>query len=111
MRDAIQKDIDEARAYFASGSPDRQGYRDLGRNRKEYIRALEREGVQYEHLYDDPEVAHIMEEFTNLLSMIDMLIGGGRRKRGPRSRKTLRKKRTHTRRHLRNLTLRRRVRA
>lgn len=68
-------------------------------------------------IYADEEVIDAVGEYQDVYSSVSdvysqrMELSGGRRKRRPANRKTLRKKRTHRRRKFLNLTLRRRVRA
>lgn len=123
---AYQRDNEEIRAFIAkyedrskSFENMNSDYETLGQHWQDMLHNINNE--EADDLFSDERVTQVQDEYNELITAATNLYHqreeefrvsmGGRRKRRPGNRKTLRKKRTHRRRKFLNLTLRRRVRA
>ena len=123
---AYKRDGQEIRVFIAkyenrdtSFENMKSDYKKIGHNFQELLPNMNEE--EAEELFSDERVTEVQDQYNDLVGVASDLyelrtseqqgLTGGRRKRRPGNRKTLRKKRTHRRRKFLNLTLRRRVRA
>lgn len=123
---AYQKDITEIRAFIAkyenrdtSFDNMKSDYRKIGQHFQELMPNINEE--EADDLFGDERITEVQDQYNDLVGVASDLYElrvserqgstGGRRKRRPGHRKTLRKQRTYRRRKFLNLTLRRRVRA